>query len=155
MPLAVKLLVAGLVALALFWTWVQHRARTHEARAEALNPPQGEFVEVNGHRVHAAVMGDGPDLVLLHGSSGNTGDMTLSLAPELARDYRVIVLDRPGLGYTDRINTTGATITEQAALLSAAAQKLGAEKPSNCCWNRVSSKWICSPCNIGERRLTI
>jgi pimeloyl-ACP methyl ester carboxylesterase len=74
-------------------------------------------------------MGDGPDLVLIHGASGNTRDWSFALAPELARNYRVILFDRPGLGYTERINSTGATITQQATLLRDAAAELGAEKP--------------------------
>ncbi|SEL99447.1 Pimeloyl-ACP methyl ester carboxylesterase [Roseovarius tolerans] len=115
------------------WGCTQHRARLHEAGAEAAFPPEGQIIEVDGHRVHAVVMGpdDGsvPDLVLLHGASGNTRDMTFDLAPRLAGDYRVIVLDRPGLGYTERINRTGATITQQAALLQKAAAQFGAENP--------------------------
>src|SRR6056297_4365533 len=115
------------------WGWTQHRARLHEAKAEAAYPPEGQFVNVDGHRVHGVVMGpaagEAPDLVLIHGASGSTRDMTFSLAPRLAEDYRVIVLDRPGLGYTDRINRTGATITQQAALLQKAAAQFGAENP--------------------------
>lgn len=118
---------AGLAGLVLW------KARANEARAEAAFPPEGQVVMVDGHRVHAVVMGseDGtrPDLVLLHGASGNTRDMTYHLAPRLARDYRVIVLDRPGLGYTERINRTGATIIEQAELMQKAAALFGAEKP--------------------------
>lgn len=121
--LVVALLLAGL------WVWVHYKAQAHEARAEAEFPPMGQFVEVDGHRVHGVVMGHGPDLVLIHGASGNTRDMTFDLAPRLAQKYRVIVLDRPGLGYTDRINRSGATITEQAALLQEAAEQLGAERP--------------------------
>lgn len=124
----VKALIA-LVFLACLWAWVVHRAARHEARAEAAFPPMGEIIEVDGHKVHALVMGNGPDLVLLHGSGGNIRDLTLSLAPELAKSYRVILLDRPGHGYTARINATGATIRQQAALLSATARQLGAEKP--------------------------
>ncbi len=105
----------------------------HEARAEAAFPPEGQFVEVDGHRVHAVVMGPDtenvPDLVLIHGASGNTRDMTFDLAPRLAVHYRVIVVDRPGLGYTDRINRSGATIEQQADLLQRAAAQLGAERP--------------------------
>ena len=133
MPLAVKSLILLAVALAGLWGWTQYRAGMHEARAEAAYPPKGRFVTVDGTRVHGVVMGhaagDAPDLVLIHGASGNTRDMTFSLAPRLAEDYRVIVLDRPGLGYTDRMNGTGATITQQADLLQKAAARLGAEKP--------------------------
>lgn len=74
-------------------------------------------------------MGKGPDLVLIHGTGGNTRDMTFSLAPRLASNYRVIVLDRPGLGYTDPISAKGDTITAQARLLQRAAESLGAERP--------------------------
>lgn len=129
MPLAVKILACLGLALAVIWTIVQFRARAEETRAEAAYPPEGQLIEVDGRQVHAVVMGNGPDVVLIHGSSGNTRDMTLSLAPRLAEDFRVIVLDRPGLGYTDRLNKTGASITQQAGLLSAAASRLGADKP--------------------------
>lgn len=131
--MAVKSLLIFAIAIAALWGWTQHRARLHEARAEAAFPPEGQIIEVQGTQVHGVVMGpdDGsvPDLVLIHGASGNTRDMTFDLAPRLAADYRVIVLDRPGLGYTDRINRTGATITQQAALLQKAAAQFGAEKP--------------------------
>jgi pimeloyl-ACP methyl ester carboxylesterase len=131
--LARKILTTSVVLLAVFSAIVSFRAARHETRAEAAYPPLGQLLDVDGVQVHAVVMGpdDGsvPDLVLLHGASGNVRDLTFSLAPRLADRYRVIVLDRPGLGYTDRINTTGATLTQQADLLSRAATRLGAEKP--------------------------
>ncbi|MDQ2088791.1 alpha/beta fold hydrolase [Marimonas arenosa] len=106
------------------------RARRHEARAEAAFPPEGDVITVGGHRVHGVVMGDsGPDVILIHGASGNARDFTHSLAPKLAESFRVFVFDRPGLGYTDRINRTGASIVQQAELLSDAAAQLGARKP--------------------------
>lgn len=126
MKLALFLLAFALIALV---GYVQIKARQNEARAEAHFPPEGQILQVQGHRVHAVVMGAGPDLVLIDGSSGNTRDFTHSLAPLLARDYRVIVFDRPGLGYSDRINRTGASISQQAALLSNAARQLGAHRP--------------------------
>lgn len=133
MPLAFKSLILLVLVAACVWGWTQHRARLHEARAEAAYPPEGRIVTVDGHRVHGVVMGgdagDVPDLVLIHGASGNTRDMTFSLAPRLAGDFRVIVLDRPGLGYTDRINRTGATVVQQAELLQKAAAQLGADRP--------------------------
>lgn len=121
--LSLFVLIAGLAALT-HW-----RATRNEARAEASYPPDGRFLEVDGTRVHVVVMGEGPDLVLIHGASGSTRDMTFALAPLLADRYSVIVFDRPGLGYTDRIDRDGASITEQAALLAAAARQLGAEAP--------------------------
>lgn len=111
------------------------KARAHEAQAEAAFPPEGEFIDVDGIRVHAVVRGasDAPPLVLIHGSSGNTRDWTLDIVPRLAEHYRVIVFDRPGLGYTQRAPGSGVsggeTITEQATLLQKAATMLGADRP--------------------------
>jgi pimeloyl-ACP methyl ester carboxylesterase len=122
-------LIYLLVALGLFSALVSFRAARHEDRAEAAYPPEGQLLTIDGVQVHGVVMGTGPDLVLIHGASGNTRDMTFSLAPKLAERYRVFVFDRPGLGYTDRINTTGATIVQQADLLSRAAAELGAKRP--------------------------
>ena len=105
------------------------RAARHEARAIRSHPPEGQFLTVEGHRLHAVTMGSGPDLVLIHGASGNVRDFTQGLAQELAQRYRVILFDRPGLGYSDPINRTGATIRQQAEILSAAAAQLGATRP--------------------------
>lgn len=129
MTLALKILVTLAVVLALGWGYTLYHAKKAERAAEAAFPPLGRFVEVDGTRVHLTVMGDGPDLVLLHGSSGNLRDMTLALAPALAQDYRVIIPDRPGHGYTDPLDPGGASISRQAALLQRAVAQLGAEKP--------------------------
>lgn len=118
-----------LTLMVMLWVVAIWRAARNEARAEAAFPPEGQIVEVDGIPVHAVVMGEGPDVVLLHGSSGNTRDMTFALAPILAENYRVIVFDRPGLGYSDGFNSDGETIEEQAVILQKAAARLGADKP--------------------------
>jgi pimeloyl-ACP methyl ester carboxylesterase len=127
--MTIKTLILCCIGLALFWALVLMRARSQEEQAEARFPAQGQLLQVGDAQVHAVVMGNGPDLVLIHGASGNTRDMTFSLAPRLAERYRVFVLDRPGLGYTERINSSGATLRQQAELLMRAAGQLGARKP--------------------------
>jgi pimeloyl-ACP methyl ester carboxylesterase len=118
--------------------WVDSRADRREATALATYPPEGRFIDVGGgRRVHAVVRGSGPDLVLIHGASGNTRDFTQGLVDHLSDRYRVIVFDRPGLGYTDRaapryerrFETAAETPIEQARMLSAAADVLGAHRP--------------------------
>ncbi|NNE52814.1 MAG: alpha/beta hydrolase [Sulfitobacter sp.] len=115
---------------------IQWRASAHEARAEAQNPPAGEFVEVEGTRVHYRVMGSGPDLILLHGASGNMEDFTMGFADRLKDRYRVILFDRPGLGWTERPEGHGGfwrnreeTPKDQAALLQKAADVIGVKNP--------------------------
>jgi len=89
------------------------------------HPPIGRLIRVQGHVVHVWVEGRGPDVILLHGASANLRDFTFDLAPRLARHFRVIAFDRPGMGYTPSIDPDGESPEEQAALLDAAAAQLG------------------------------
>ncbi len=109
--------------------YVAHRASVREAAAEASYPPTGQILTVDGLRVHAHVEGQGPDLVLIHGSSGNTRDFTFSFVDALKSDYRVIVFDRPGLGWSDRLPGKSESIADQARHLQKAAAQLGADRP--------------------------
>ena len=127
--MALKILAGLLAVLAVFWVVTLWRAARNEAAAEARFPPEGRLIEVEGVTVHAVVEGSGPDVVLIHGASGNTRDMTFSLSKRLARDFRVITFDRPGLGYTEEPDAAGSPIRDQAALLAHAAAELGATRP--------------------------
>lgn len=104
-------------------------AARREARAAKLSPPKGQDVEVEGRRVQVEVQGSaGPDLVLIHGSSGNTRDFTFRLADELAGRYRVFVVDRPGLGWSDPVKG-GDGLEAQARAIQKAVAALGAKCP--------------------------
>ncbi len=132
---AASLILAALAAAGGVATLRAAGARA--AAAEAAHPPSGDFVEVEGRRVHVQVSGEGPDVVLIHGAFGSLRDFTFDLSARLAQRYRVIAFDRPGLGYTDRTDPAYAAAfaasaespAEQAALLAAAARELGAERP--------------------------
>lgn len=121
---ATTLAAAGALAGLTHW-----RAGVREARAEASHPPLGQLLDVDGVQVHAHAMGSGPDLVLIHGSSGNLRDFSYGIYALLADRYRVISFDRPGLGYSDPITPHGASLDQQAAVLAAAARMLGATRP--------------------------
>ena len=108
---------------------VGSRAGSREATAEAAYPPQGKLLTVNGKTVHAEVFGSGPDLVLIHGASGNTRDFTFDLVNRLQDRYRVIVFDRPGLGWSESLGDDGISPLAQADQLRAAAALLGAHNP--------------------------
>jgi pimeloyl-ACP methyl ester carboxylesterase len=132
-----KLLIWFVVlGLALVAT-VQIAAHYREARAARTHPPIGQMLDVNGTQVHAVVMGQGPDLVLIHGAGGNVRDFTFDFAERLTDRYRVILFDRPGLGWTglpdDAANgawaSQGTPPQTQAALLQGAADQLGVRNP--------------------------
>lgn len=123
-----------LIAASAFTYW---RAGQREAQIAQDFPPVGQIAIVDGVPVHFVQMGEGPDLVLLHGAGGNLREFTFSLAPALADRYRVTVFDRPGLGYTGHVDpayrrafsTQTESPQEQAALLHQASAQLGLESP--------------------------
>ncbi len=104
------------------------RQRTREV--ERANPPIGNFVEVDGVRLHYIDRGEGQPLVLLHGDGSMLQDFQLSgLIDMAAKNYRVIAFDRPGYGYSERPRTTIWTPQAQAKLLHRALQWLGIRQP--------------------------
>jgi pimeloyl-ACP methyl ester carboxylesterase len=103
----VLLLILLLGGLAVF------SARTAR-RVEKLLPANGHFIAVDGARIHYLDEGSGPPLVLIHGLAGQTRVFTHSLLDRLKSEYRVIILDRPGSGYSTRARRASATINSQA-----------------------------------------
>ncbi|MDP2740314.1 MAG: alpha/beta hydrolase [Pseudorhodobacter sp.] len=108
---------------------IDRSASRREAWADHAYPPTGQFVTVAGKRVHVVVTGRGPDLVLIHGASGNARDYTFALAGLLADSFRVIVFDRPGLGWSEGLGEAGISPAAQADHLRAAAAQLGVRRP--------------------------
>jgi pimeloyl-ACP methyl ester carboxylesterase len=100
--------------------------------AERNAPPIGEFIDVDGERIHLLDLGPahpaGPPIVLIHGASVNLRDMNMALGAELSKTRRVIIFDRPGRGYSTR-PADGWRLDEQARLIRDAVAATGAERP--------------------------
>src|SRR6202140_2493612 len=95
-------------------------------KAETDNPPAGQFLEVDGVRLHYVERGSGDALVLLHGNGSMIQDFESSGLIDLAaKDYRVIVFDRPGFGHSDRPRNVVWTPDAQAELIKHALARLG------------------------------
>jgi pimeloyl-ACP methyl ester carboxylesterase len=95
-------------------------------KAEHDNPPTGQFLEVNGVRLHYVERGSGEPLVLLHGNGSMIEDFESSGLIDLAaKNYRVIVFDRPGFGHSDRPRNVVWTPDAQAELIKLALERLG------------------------------
>jgi pimeloyl-ACP methyl ester carboxylesterase len=105
-------------------------------RIEAAHPPSGRFIAVAGGRLHAlelnppaGIAEDRWPVVLLHGASSNLEDLRLALGDRLAANRRVILVDRPGLGWSDRPDgAADASPVRQATLIAEALDHLGAER---------------------------
>lgn len=132
-PRSSVIAIAAVLALAGCAALVEDRAASREAEWVAETPPVGQFVEVEGHRIHLLVTGrargTAPDLVLIHGANGNLRDFTFDLVPRLERSYRIIALDRPGLGYSDSWGEADSDPALQARVLRAAAEQVGIRRP--------------------------
>lgn len=118
-----SLAAAALGALAL----VNHVAAR---RAERRNPPAGRFITVQGVRLHVMDRGEGPPVLLIHGNVMTGTDWDIAgVAPALLPHHRVIIIDRPGFGHSERPRGRLWTAAQQAELLHAALRQLGAERP--------------------------
>jgi pimeloyl-ACP methyl ester carboxylesterase/uncharacterized RmlC-like cupin family protein len=70
-------------------------------------------IAAHGTTIHVRTGGKGPAVVLIHGY-GDTGDMWIPLATDLARDHTVVVPDLRGMGLS-AVEITGFTKKNQAA----------------------------------------
>ena len=92
-------------------------ANSIQTRIEADHPPAGEFVEVDGTRLHMRQTGpsDREPILVLHGAASNMEEPFLALADTL-KDEHVLWLDRPGLGWSDRPDAEWSPRAEAALI---------------------------------------
>ena len=107
-------ITAGLVGGGLaLWSGAIARA------AEAAVPQDGRLVDVPGGRLHVVDSGGtGPVLVMLHGLYGQLRNFSYALSERMAADHRVILVDRPGWGWS-RAHGAQPTLAEQARMIAA------------------------------------
>jgi pimeloyl-ACP methyl ester carboxylesterase len=118
--LATLVILAG--GLAIFAAWTARQV-------EKALPPRGRFIDVDGARIHYLDEGSGPPLVLIHGLGGQMHNFTHSLLDRLKHNHRVIILDRPGCGYSTRPRNASAALAAQAKTIAGLIDKLGLEQP--------------------------
>jgi pimeloyl-ACP methyl ester carboxylesterase len=123
----------GLAALAAGGLATGQRAAARAKAAGAAFPPEGQILDVDGLAVHAVIRGTGPDLILLHGASGSLREFTFALIDQLVPDFRVIALDRPGLGHSAMLPGNPTALAAQADHLRKAVERLGVTRPLILC----------------------
>lgn len=101
-------------------------------KIEAALPAQGQWIEVAGGRIHYLALGPhdapGPPIVMIHGILAQLRHFSYALAERMARDHRVILVDRPGWGHST-IKGRRPGIGAQADMIAEALAKLSVEKP--------------------------
>ena len=90
----------------------------------------GQYLSVDGTRLHYIDRGEGTPVVLLHGNGSMIGDFISSgITERLGHGYRVVAFDRPGFGYSERPRGCRWGPFEQAKLLLRAFELLDIEQP--------------------------
>jgi pimeloyl-ACP methyl ester carboxylesterase len=98
-------------------------------KAQRDNPPKGKFIEIDGVRLHYVERGEGQPLVLLHGNGSMIEDFESSGLIDLAaKNYKVIVFDRPGFGHSLRPRNVVWTPEAQADLFKKALDRLSVHR---------------------------
>jgi pimeloyl-ACP methyl ester carboxylesterase len=100
------------------------------------HPPRGRLVDVGGLRQHLAEDGAGgaaqdPNkdipIVLIHGAGCNLEDMRLALGERL-RGRRLVFIDRPGHGWSERRGADGSSPAYQASVVRDALDRVGVSR---------------------------
>ena len=115
-------LVAALVMLALI-------TQGGVVALQRIYPAQGERIEVAGATLNVVDIGPRdapfPPVVLIHGASSNLEAMRKPLGDMLAGKHRVILIDRPGHGWSTRLRQGDSTPAIQGRMIEEALEKLG------------------------------
>jgi len=92
-------------------------------------PAKGMTVGVLGAKINVVDIGprdlEQPPILMIHGASSNLEVMRQPLGDLLARKHRVILVDRPGHGWSSRECEEDSTPEIQARMIAEAMEKLG------------------------------
>ena len=95
-------------------------------------PAQGRMIEVTGAALNVLDIGPrnsgAPPIVMIHGASSNLEAMRHPLGDLLASNHRVILIDRPGHGWSTRTHLANSTPAIQGKMIEEALDKLGVGK---------------------------
>ena len=92
------------------------------------NRAASRFVRAGGIRWHVQDMGEGPAVLLLHGTGASTHSFR-DVLPRLARDVRVIAPDLPGHGFTETPPFYRLNLGGMARLLAHLLHEIGVRPP--------------------------
>lgn len=114
--------LAASAGLAAFTAW-------NSKRAEQLVPPEGQFADVKGGRLHYLDIGEGAPIVMVHGLGGQLRNFTYALSARLSPQHQLIIVDRPGSGYSTYAGNENHGLAAQAAMIVELIEQLGLNRP--------------------------
>ncbi|RAI00231.1 hypothetical protein DLJ53_21230 [Acuticoccus sediminis] len=106
----------------------QSRTRS---KAETERPPLGRFLDVDDATLHYVDIGSGPPVVLIHSGDATLEDWFISgIAGRLLPNHRLILVDRPGYGYSTRSRSVNWAPERQGRAVAQLLHRLGVRKPT-------------------------
>jgi pimeloyl-ACP methyl ester carboxylesterase len=91
--------------------------------------PKENYLVIENTRVRYVEAGAGPVVVLIHGNAGSAEEFDFRSLGLICRDHRVIAVDRPGHGNSDRPDGLAATLQYQTRLVHETLSHLGVTRP--------------------------
>lgn len=125
----IPFLLAGVGGLGLLGGGLAAYSGATARKIEKAVPRDGELVEVDGQTIHYTDEGSGPGIVMIHGLGGQLRNFARPLVDDLAGDYRVVRVDRPGSGYSPRAASRSARLRVQAETIAELIRVLKLERP--------------------------
>ena len=126
MKFFMSILILLLVAAAALFAYT----RWQVVQIESKFPPIGQFANLNGTQFHYLDVPAGADsdaaVLFVHGASGNLNDQRGAFENILSGSARLIFVDRPGLGYSERGGAE--TPAQQAEMYKLLLDELGIDK---------------------------
>lgn len=119
-----RMLTIVLIVVALGGAAIWVNSAAYASRINQAHPADGTRVQVNGADVHVLQAGtSGPVVLMIHGASANAREYSWTLAPRLSDTHRVLMVDRPGHGHSERPDDA-ATLKVQAEQAAGALRAL-------------------------------
>jgi pimeloyl-ACP methyl ester carboxylesterase len=81
----------------------------------------GRMIRHDGIRAHVMEQGEGPGLLCIHGASANGREFLPTIAPALAGEYRLLIMDRPGHGHSPAVRRAREILTQAKAAAAVVA----------------------------------
>lgn len=102
--LKVILIIFAIIVLLVIITFVRHKICS--SNEKDLLTPLGDLVEVNGHNMSIYAEGDGDTTLVFMSGSGTCSPILdfKSLYSLLSKDYKIVVIERFGYGFSDVID---------------------------------------------------
>lgn len=125
----IPFLLAGAGGLAALGGGLAGYSKLTARKIEKAVPRDGALIEADGETLHVVDRGSGPAIVMIHGLGGQLRNFGRPMVEALEGDRRVILVDRPGSGYSPRASGTSARLQHQAGTIAALIRKLELDRP--------------------------